>query len=82
MSIHQQANVRCTFDLPESMHRYLKIICAEDNEPMNAFVAKALSREFSEREERIDAEAFDSGMKDIKEHGTISMEEMDGAMGV
>ena len=37
---------------------------------------------FTKFEEYADAEAHDRGMKDIQEHGTISLEEMDKAMGV
>jgi ATP-dependent Clp protease adapter protein ClpS len=51
MSIHQQKSVRFTFDMPLGMHRHLKIICAEDNVSMNAFVTKAIEQEFAAREE-------------------------------
>jgi hypothetical protein len=81
MSIHQQKTVRFTFDMPLPMHHRLKVICAEDSVPMNAFVARAIEREFEARDERIDEEAVDQAEKDIKEHGTISLADMDKAMG-
>jgi len=81
MSVHQQATVRCTFDLPIEMHRYLKIICAEDREPMNAFVSRALKREFEARDERMDEAAVDQAQKEIAEHGTISFREMKKRLG-
>jgi hypothetical protein len=82
MSIHQQKTVRFTFDMPLGVHRHLKIICAEDNVSMNAFVTKAIEQEFAARDERVDEAAVDQAEKDIKKHGTISLAEMDKAMGV
>ena len=82
MSIHQQKTVRFTFDMSLAMHHHLKVICAEDTVPMNAFVTKAIEREFVVRDERIDEEAVDQAEKDIEIHGTISLADMDKAMGV
>jgi hypothetical protein len=65
-----------------AMHHHLKVICAEDSTPMNAFVTKAIENEFVARDERIDEEAVDQAEKDIKTHGTISLADMDKAMGV
>ena len=82
MSIHQRATARCTFDLPIEMRRHLKIVCAEDNEPMNAFVARAIEREFDAREERLDEAAVDQAQKEIAEHGTIPISEMKKRLGL
>jgi ATP-dependent Clp protease adapter protein ClpS len=82
MSIHQQKSVRFTFDMPLGMHRHLKIICAEDDVSMNAFVTKAIEQEFAAREERADEAAVDQAEKDLKNYGTISLADMDKAMGV
>jgi ribosomal protein S25 len=64
------------------MHHHLKVICAEDSVPMNAFVTKAIEREFVEREERIDEKAVDQAEKDIKKHGTISLKEFKKRLGI
>ena len=82
MPIHQQKSVRFTFDMPLEMHRHLKIICAEDNISMNAFVTRAIVQEFAAREERVDEATIDQAEKDFKNHGTISLADMDKAMGV
>ena len=82
MSIHQQKTVRFTFDMLPGMHHHLKVICAEDRISMNAFVTKAIENEFMARDERIDEAAVDQAEKDIKEHGAISLAEMDKAMEV
>ena len=82
MSIHQQKSVRFTFDMPLGMHRHLKIICAEDNVSMNAFVTRAIEQEFSEREERVDEAAIDQAEKEIKNYGTLSLADMDKAVEV
>jgi hypothetical protein len=80
MAIHQQQTVRFTLDMPIGMHHHLKVICAKDSVPMGAFVTKAIEQEFKARDDRLDEEAYDAGMKDVAEHGTISLEEMDKAM--
>ena len=82
MSIHQQKTVRFTFDMPLGMHHHLKVICAEDSTPMNAFVTTAIEQEFAARDERLDEAAVDQAQKEIAKYGTISMAQMDKAMGV
>jgi hypothetical protein len=80
MAIHQQQTVRFTFDMPVGLHHHLKVICAKDRVPMNAFVTKAIEQEFAARDDRLDEEAYDAGMRDVAKNGTISLEEMDKAM--
>ena len=82
MSIILEKPARLTLEMPQAIHRHLKIICAEDGISMHNFVIEAIEEKFEDREERIDAAAHDRGLKDIEAHGTISFEEMDKAMGV
>ena len=67
MSVHQQKTVRFTLDMPPDMHRHLKIICAEDMVSMHDFVTQAIKEKFETREEKLDALAYDEGIKEISE---------------
>ena len=82
MSIHQQKTIRITIDIQLSMHHHFKAICAEDSISINAFVTRAIEQEFIARDERIDEIALDQAEKNIKAHETISMTDMDKAIGI
>lgn len=82
MAIHAESQVRLGIQIPSSMHKHLKIICAEDGISMHRFVLNAIENAFATREEQLDEIAYDRGMKDIEEHEAVSMEEMDRAMGI
>jgi hypothetical protein len=71
MSIHAEKPIRLNIEIPPAMHKHLKMVCVEDGESMHTFVIRALGKELNEREDRRDVEAFDTGMRDIAEHGTI-----------
>lgn len=75
MSIHQQKMVRFTVDLPMTMHKNLKVACAEDSITMHACVIKALENWYNERTDRIDMELIAQSEKEITQEGTISLEE-------
>jgi hypothetical protein len=48
---------------------------------MNAFVTKAIAKEFLERAERLDEEAVDQAEKAIEERGTMPLADWEKTMG-
>lgn len=82
MSVHQQKTVSLMLDISLAMHNHLQFVCSEESIPMNVFITKAIEKEFEAHEERIDEDAVDQAEKDLREHGTISLAEMDKAMGI
>lgn len=82
MSIHQEKLIRFTIEMESSLHRKLKMACAESDISMRNFVTKAIEQRFEAIEDALDDISYIKGMKDIAEHGTISLEEMDKAMGI
>ncbi len=72
---------RMTIDFPSDKHKELKAIAALLGVPMKEFIlscvldriAEKLSGDFQEKQ---DAEAFDRGIKSLRERGGITLEEM------
>lgn len=82
MSIHQMKHVRVSIDLSPDMHTHLKIACARVGIPIQKFVRDSIAKGLEELEARLDEEAFDRGMKEIQEHGTVSLEDFSRGMGL
>lgn len=82
MAIHAESQIRLGVQIPSSMHKHLKIICAEDGISMHTFVLNAIENAFVTREKYLDEIAYDQGLEDVAEHKMASLEEMDRAMGV
>jgi hypothetical protein len=82
MSIHQQKMIRYTLDMMPELHRHLKIVCAEDGVSLHDFVTLAIEEKFEAREEKLDALAFDEGMKDLASGKTYSLEDVQKELGL
>jgi Arc/MetJ-type ribon-helix-helix transcriptional regulator len=82
MSVHCTKTVQTNIAMPESMHKFLKIACAEDGISISECVRTAINEWIKERSERLDAEAAEQAEKDLQTYGTISIAEMDKAMGL
>ena len=82
MSIHEMKTTRVSIDLPIDMHTHLKVACAREGIPIQKFVRESIAKSLEELEMHLDEEAFDRGMKEVEEHGTISLEDLSSTMGL
>ncbi len=74
---HKSAKTtRVSIDLPYEDHINLKVVCARQRIPIRKFIIESIEKNLMELEERLDQEAFDRGIKEVKKHGTISLETM------
>src|SRR5262249_41526439 len=78
---HKHKTTRVSVDLPKDEHLHLKIACARYGIPIHQFVIESIEKNLKALEEQLDAQAFDRGKKEMKAHGTISLEEMDKRLG-
>ena len=74
MAFHAELPVKLGIEMPPAMLKHLKIVCAKDGVSTNIFVVKAIEGAFADREERLDAEAYDRGMKELAEGKGESIE--------
>ena len=81
MSLHHHKTKRVSIDLPFEKHIYMKIACAKEDISIKRFIEESIDKSLKALEEKLDAEAYDQGKKEIKAHGTISIEEMDKRLG-
>lgn len=82
MSFHQMKTTRISIDLPVDMHMHLKIACAREGIAMQKFVRESIAKNLEELEMHQDEKAFDRGLQEIEEHGTISSDEFKRRMGL
>lgn len=82
MSIHQVRPIRISIDLPPEMHTHLKIACVRGGMAMQQFVRESIAKSLQDLETRLDEDAYDRGMKEIEEQGTISSAEMKKRLGL
>jgi hypothetical protein len=88
MSTQHSSNTRMTISLPSEKHKELKALSALLGIPMKDFIVDCIVQRLDEKlreetlEEKRDAEAFDRGMKSLKEKGGISLEEMKKRLGI
>ena len=84
MSLHpgtKHRTKRISLDLPIEEHMHMKAVLAYADIHINQFMKDSLQKSLKELEEKLDEEAYDDGKKEIKAHGTISIEEMDKRLG-
>lgn len=88
MTTHHHHFTRMTIDFPADKHKELKALAALMGIPMKDFILscvlekldKRLSKQKSHEDE--DIEAFDKGIKNIKQKGGITLEEMKRRLGL
>ncbi len=80
MSLHPRTR-RVSIDLPIEEHIHMKAVLAYADIHINQFMKESIEKNLKELEEKLDEEAYDQGKKEIKAHGTISIEEMDKRLG-
>ena len=81
MALQHNKTTRVSIDLPYEEHIHLKVACASQGVPIRTFIIESIEKSLKELEERLDEEAFDRGKKDVKKHGTISLEAMNKRLG-
>lgn len=92
MAMHAQAHhqdvTRMTIDFPVVKHKQLKVVAALLGVPMKEFILACVLEKLDNKktlkslEEQLDAEAFDRGMKSIKDDGHDTLSEVKRYLGL
>lgn len=85
---HHTDTTRMTIDFPSGKHKELKATAALLGMPMKEFILNCVMEKLGQKipspksQEEEDAEAFDRGMKSIREQGGITLKEMKKRLGI
>ena len=80
MSIHQEKAVRFTLEMNPSLHRRLKVACAEGGISMHTFVTEAIKQKFEAMEDNLDEVSYTEGMKEVEAGDTKPWSEVKKAL--
>lgn len=66
MTVHQQAFIRYTFNMPIEMSQYLKHAAIDDETHVNTIVVQAIENWIASREEKVDEKNYLEGKRDLE----------------